>query len=44
MSSTIDNVVLDYEAIAAHSSSLLPIAQAVFWTLGLVELTWSAIW
>src|SRR2546421_7699293 len=46
MSSTILNdIVRDYESItAAWFSSLFPIAQAVFWTLVLIELTWSAIW
>ena len=46
MSSTILNdIVRDYESItAAWFSSLLPIAQGVFWTLVLIELTWSAIW
>ncbi len=28
----------------AWFTELLPIAQAVFWTLVLIELTWSAIW
>src|SRR5467141_4160906 len=46
MSSTILNdIVRDYESItAAWFSSLLPIAQGLFWTLVLVELIWSAIW
>src|SRR5712691_11857420 len=46
MSSTILNdIVRDYESItAAWFSSLFPIAQGVFWTLVLIELTWSAIW
>src|SRR2546422_1895713 len=46
MSSTILNdIVRDYESITtAWFSSLFPIAQAVFWTLVLIELTWSAIW
>ena len=46
MSSTILNdIVRDYESItAAWFTSLFPIAQAVFWTLVLIELTWSAIW
>src|SRR5438128_6985278 len=46
MSSTILNdIVRDYESItAAWFNSLFPIAQAVFWTLVLIELTWSAIW
>ena len=46
MSSTILNdIVRDYESVsAAWASSLLPIAQAVFWTLVSIELVWSAIW
>src|SRR5437016_1594406 len=46
MSSTILNdIVRDYESItAAWFTSLFPIAQAVFWTLVLIELTWSAVW
>src|SRR6059058_984982 len=46
MSSTILNdIVRDYESITtAWFTSLFPIAQAVFWTLVLIELTWSAIW
>src|SRR5260370_2927332 len=46
MSSPIFNdIVRDYESIpAAWFGSLLPIAQGVFWTLVLIELTWSAIW
>jgi len=46
LSSTILNdIVRDYESItAAWFTSLFPIAQAVFWTLVLIELTWSAIW
>ena len=45
MSSTILNdIVHDYESISsAWASTLLPIAQAVFWTLVLIELIWSAI-
>src|SRR5437667_3878389 len=46
MSSTILNdIVRDYESITtAWFTSLFPIAQAVFWTLVLVELIWSAVW
>ena len=46
MNSTILNdIVRDYESVsAAWASSLLPIAQAVFWTLVLIEVIWSAIW
>src|SRR5207247_10666996 len=46
MSSTILNdIVRDYESIStAWFTSLFPIAQAVFWTLVLIELTWSAVW
>src|SRR3989441_185384 len=46
MSSTILNdIARDYESVtSAWFSSLLPIAQGVFWTLVLIELTWSAIW
>ena len=46
MNSTILNdIVRDYESISsAWASTLLPIAQAVFWTLVLIELVWSAIW
>src|SRR5213594_3126163 len=46
MSSTILNDILrDYESItAAWFSSLFPIAQAVFWTLVLIEMIWSAVW
>jgi type IV secretion system protein TrbL len=46
MGSTILNdIVRDYESIsAAWFSALFPIAQAVFWTLVLIELVWSAIW
>src|SRR5438128_5268534 len=46
MSSTILNdIVRDYESITtAWFTSLFPIAQAVFWTLVLIELTWSAVW
>src|SRR5438132_5237306 len=46
MSSTIlDDIARDYDSVsAAWSSALLPIAQAVFWTLVLIELTWSAVW
>jgi type IV secretion system protein TrbL len=46
MNSTILNdIVRDYESISsAWASTLLPIAQAVFWTLVLIELIWSAIW
>src|SRR5574341_347853 len=46
MSSTILNdIVRDYESISgAWFTALFPIAQAVFWTLVLIELTWSAIW
>src|SRR5437867_4796422 len=46
MSSTILNdIVRDYESVTtAWFTSLFPIAQAVFWTLVLIELTWSAVW
>ena len=46
MSSTILNdIVRDYQSVSgAWFTALLPIAQAVFWTLVLIELTWSAIW
>jgi type IV secretion system protein TrbL len=46
MNSTILNdIVRDYESISsAWTATLLPIAQAVFWTLVLIELVWSAIW
>ena len=46
MSSTILNdIVRDYESITtAWFTSLFPIARAVFWTLVLIELTWSAVW
>ena len=46
MNSTILNdIVRDYESVsAAWASSLLPIAQGVFWTLVSIELVWSAIW
>src|SRR3989442_1843738 len=46
MSSTILNdIVRDYESITtAWFISLFPIAQAVFWTLVLIELIWSAVW
>ncbi len=46
MGSTILNdIVRDYESITgAWFGALFPIAQAVFWTLVLVELVWSAIW
>src|SRR3989475_365193 len=46
MSSTILNdIVRDYESITTvWFTSLFPIAQAVFWTLVLIELTWSAVW
>src|SRR5437660_11679137 len=46
MSSTILNdIARDYDSVsAAWASALLPIAQAVFWTLVLIELIWSAIW
>ena len=46
MNTTILNdIVRDYESISsAGASTLLPIAQAVFWTLVLIELIWSAIW
>src|SRR5947209_3084341 len=46
MSSTILNdIVRDYESITTTwFTSLFPIAQAVFWTLVLIELTWSAVW
>jgi type IV secretion system protein TrbL len=46
MNSTILNdIVRDYESISsAWTATLLPIAQAVFWTLVLIELVWSAVW
>ena len=46
MGSTILNdIVRDYESISgAWFGALFPIAQAVFWTLVLIELVWSAIW
>ena len=46
MSSTILNdIVRDYQSISgAWFTALFPIAQGVFWTLVLIELTWSAIW
>jgi len=46
MGSTILNdIVRDYESISVTwFSALFPIAQAVFWTLVLIELVWSAIW
>lgn len=46
MSSTILNdIVQDYESVtAAWFAALAPIAQALFWTLVLIELVWSAIW
>jgi type IV secretion system protein TrbL len=46
MNSTILNdIVRDYESISgAWTNTLLPIAQAVFWTLVAIELIWSAIW
>src|SRR5919198_2959463 len=46
MSSTILNdIVRDYESItAAWFTALFPIARAVFWTLVLIELIWSAVW
>jgi type IV secretion system protein TrbL len=46
MNSTILNdIVRDYESISsAWTATLLAIAQAVFWTLVLIELVWSAIW
>src|SRR5437867_4452412 len=46
MSSTILNdIVRDYESItAAWFAALVPIATALFWTLVLIELVWSAIW
>src|SRR5881296_4355237 len=46
MSSTILNdIVRDYESITTTwFTSLFPVAQAVFWTLVLIELTWSAAW
>ena len=41
----LNDIVRDYESISsACASTLLPIAQAVFWTLVLIELIWSAIW
>jgi type IV secretion system protein TrbL len=44
-STILNDIVRDYESVTgAWTSSLLPIAQAVFWTLVLIELTWSAIW
>jgi len=46
MSTTIlTDIVRDYESLtAAWFAALFPIAQALFWTLALIELTWSAIW
>src|SRR5437879_5077268 len=46
MSSTILNdIVRDYQSVSgAWFTALLPIAQAVFWTLVLIEVIWSAIW
>lgn len=46
MNSTILNdIVRDYEAVTtAWFAALVPIAQALFWTLVLIELVWSAIW
>lgn len=46
MGSTILNdIVRDYESISGSwFAALFPIAQAVFWTLVLIELVWSAIW
>ncbi|MCI0410968.1 MAG: P-type conjugative transfer protein TrbL [Acidobacteria bacterium] len=46
MGSTILNdIVRDYESISGSwFGALFPIAQAVFWTLVLIELVWSAIW
>ncbi len=39
------DIVRDYESLtAAWFGALFPIAQALFWTLALIELTWSAIW
>jgi len=44
-SSILNDIVRDYESIAAAwFSSLFPVARAVFWTLVLIELIWSAIW
>ena len=46
MGSTILNdIVRDYQSISGSwFGALFPIAQAVFWTLVLIELVWSAIW
>src|SRR5439155_659171 len=46
MSSTILNdIVRDYESITTvWFTSLFPIAEAVFWTLVLIELIWSSVW
>ncbi len=46
MNSTILNdIVRDYESVtAAWFAALVPIATALFWTLVLIELVWSAIW
>lgn len=46
MGSTILNdIVRDYGSITgAWFGALFPIAQAIFWTLVLIELVWSAIW
>src|SRR3989454_3733548 len=44
-STTLNDIVRDYESITtAWFTSLFPIAQAVFWTLVLIELIWSAVW
>ncbi|HTP29477.1 MAG TPA: P-type conjugative transfer protein TrbL [Anaeromyxobacteraceae bacterium] len=39
------DIVRDYGSLTASwFGALFPIAQALFWTLALIELTWSAIW
>ena len=46
MNSTILNdIVRDYESVTAvWFAALVPIATALFWTLALIELVWSAMW
>jgi type IV secretion system protein TrbL len=44
-STILNDIARDYQSVSsAWFTSLRPIAQAVFWTLVLVELIWSAIW
>src|SRR6266403_2791909 len=44
-STTLNDIVRDYQSVSgAWFTALLPIAQAVFWTLVLIEVTWSAVW